>query len=131
MPPWGSAPRTGRSGRRGLRPSTSGGPVCGSGCRGVERLIQIDRGRGELLPQICLRRRRGAIVRQESGQMSMQASHSMHLAAVKTVSISQFRQRCTSRAVCSALKPSSTSMLSSSKRRIRSTCCIFWRVAGL
>ena len=31
-------------------------------------------------------------------------------AASNTVSISQFRQRCTSRAVCSALKPSSTSM---------------------
>ena len=33
----------------------------------------------------------------------------MHACAVKTVSMSQFRQRWTSRAVCSAVKPSSTS----------------------
>ena len=45
--------------------------------------------------------------------------------------MSQFRQRCTSRAVCSAVKPSSTSMFICWKRRVRSTCCIFWRVDGI
>ena len=52
------------------------------------------------------------MVRQSTGQMSMQASHSMHSFAANTVCTSQLRQRCTSCAACSAVKPSSTSMLS-------------------
>ena len=59
------------------------------------------------------------------------AGGTMHFAGVNTVSTSQLRQRCTSRAVCSALKPSSTSTFSCSKRCTRSTCFIFCRAAGL
>src|SRR5688572_31120879 len=51
----------------------------------------------------------------------------MQRLAVKCVCTSQFRHRSTSRAVCSAVKPSSTSTLSPSNRDLRSACTIFWR----
>ena len=48
---------------------------------------------------------------QSIGQMSTQASHSMHSLSVKTVCTSQFRQRCASLKAVAASKPSSTSTL--------------------
>src|SRR5687767_15937439 len=51
----------------------------------------------------------GVMVKQSTGQISMHASHSIHSLASNTVCTSQFRQRCTSAAACSAVKPSSTS----------------------
>ena len=71
-----------------------------------------------------------AIVRQSTGQMSMQASHSMHSESVKCVCTSQFRHRSTSCRVCSAVNPSSTSTVIFEKRTGRSTCFIFWRCTG-
>ena len=73
----------------------------------------------------------GMIVRQFSGQTSMQASHSMHRFAVKFVCMSQLRHRCTSAAVCSALNPSSTSTPRPLNRFVSSSCCIFMRGAEL
>ena len=64
----------------------------------------------------------GAMVRQSTGQMSMQASHSMHSFAANTVCTSQFRQRCTSSAACSAVNPNSTSTLIFLKRSTNPTC---------
>src|ERR1700730_3102653 len=61
------------------------------------------------------------MVRQSTGQMSIQASHSMHSFAVNTVCTSQFRQRCTSRPASSAGNPSSTSMLIFLKRSMSPT----------
>ncbi len=73
----------------------------------------------------------GAVmVRQSTGQMSMHASHSMQSGAVKCVCTSQLRQRSTSRAVCSASKPSSTSVLRRRSRSPSSTCVILARDAG-
>ncbi len=71
------------------------------------------------------------MVRQRTGQTSMQASHSMQSGAWKAVWMSQLRQRCTSRAVSSGPKPSSTSRLRRSKRRLRSTRAISCRPWGL
>ena len=71
------------------------------------------------------------IVRHCTGQTSMQASHSMHSGAWKTVSMSQLRQRWTSWTVCSAVNPSSTSVESEAKRRVSSTWVICWRGEGL
>jgi hypothetical protein len=48
-------------------------------------------------------------VMQSIGQMSTQASHSMHSFGVNTVCTSQFRQRCASLNAVAASKPSSTS----------------------
>ena len=48
-------------------------------------------------------------VMQSTGQMSAQASHSMHSRSVKTVWTSQLRQRCASANASRASKPSSTS----------------------
>ena len=53
----------------------------------------------------------GVMVRQLTGHTSTHASHSMQSVDVKCVSTSQLRQRSTSVAVCSAVKPSSTSTL--------------------
>ena len=50
-------------------------------------------------------------VMQSIGQMSTQASHSMHCLSVNTVCTSQLRQRCVSFHAVSASKPSSTSSL--------------------
>ena len=72
----------------------------------------------------------GVIARQSTGQMSMHASHSMHRSAVNTVCRSQFKQRSTSVANCSALKPSSTSMSSFLNRLLESTCGMMRRAAG-
>ena len=63
----------------------------------------------------------GVMVRQSTGQMSMQASHSMQSFAVNTVCISQLRQRCTSSAACSAVNPNSTSTLIFLNRSISPT----------
>ena len=49
------------------------------------------------------------MVRQSIGQISIQASHSIHVSCVKTVWISQFKQRCASLKAVAASKPSSTS----------------------
>ncbi len=68
------------------------------------------------------------MLKQSTGQMSRHASHSMHSESVKWVWMSQFRQRCTSAAVCSAVNPISTSVLRLLKRATRSTCTIFWRL---
>ena len=73
----------------------------------------------------------GAIVMQFSGQMSTHASHSMQSFSSKCVSMSQLRQRCTSRAVCSGVKPSSTSTFTAEKRFTSSSCVIFARGDGL
>ena len=51
------------------------------------------------------------MVRQLTGQISMQASHSIQRFALNTVCISQFRQRSASLAACWASNPSSTSFL--------------------
>src|SRR5258705_14001000 len=48
---------------------------------------------------------------QSIGQMSTQASHSMHSLSVNTVCTSQFRQRCASFHAVATSKPSSTSAL--------------------
>jgi hypothetical protein len=50
------------------------------------------------------------------GQMSMQASHSMHSFDVNTVCTSQFRQRCASLKASCGSKPSSTSILDAFQR---------------
>ncbi len=50
-------------------------------------------------------------VMQSIGQMSTQASHSMHSLSVNTVCTSQLRQRCASRMRACGSKPSSTSTL--------------------
>ena len=47
---------------------------------------------------------------QSIGQMSTQASHSMHSCVVNTVCTSQLRQRCASFHAVAASKPSSTSI---------------------
>ena len=73
----------------------------------------------------------GVIVRQSTGQMSMQASHSMHSGALNTVWMSQLRQRCTSSAVCVGSKPSSTSVLICLNRSASATCGTRRRSAGL
>ena len=63
----------------------------------------------------CLRRSASSAfavkVMQSVGQMSTQASHSMHLSRVNTVSTSQLRQRWVSFHAVSMSKPSSTSTL--------------------
>ena len=71
------------------------------------------------------------MVRQLVGQTSTQASHSMQRLSVNAVCTSQFRQRSTSRMVCSWSKPISTSIDSCLKRSLRSTCFIFARWAVL
>jgi hypothetical protein len=71
------------------------------------------------------------IVRQSTGQMSMHASHSMQSLVSNTVCTSQLRQRCTSFSICSAVKPSSTSMSSFLKRSFSDTCGMSRRSAGL
>ena len=50
-------------------------------------------------------------VMQSTGQMSTQASHSMHNLGSDTVWMSQLRQRCASLQACARSKPSSTSTL--------------------
>ena len=50
---------------------------------------------------------------QSIGQMSTQASHSMHSLGVNTVCTSQLRQRCASAKASFGSKPSSTSTLMS------------------
>ena len=50
-------------------------------------------------------------VMQSVGQMSTQASHSMHLSLTNTVCTSQFRQRCVSFHAVAMSNPSSTSVL--------------------
>jgi hypothetical protein len=50
-------------------------------------------------------------VMQSIGQMSTQASHSMHSLSVNTVCTSQLRQRCASASASFGSKPSSTSSL--------------------
>ncbi len=107
--PSGSVRRRGRSG--GRRPHPSPSPASSAGAEPSCRCPATDsspapRGAGEdpIRPQPP-----GVIVRQFTGQTSTHASHSMQRFAVKFVSMSQLRQRCTSRAVCSALNPSSTS----------------------
>jgi hypothetical protein len=47
---------------------------------------------------------------QSVGQMSTQASHSMHAGSENTVCTSQLRQRCASANATATSKPSSTSM---------------------
>ena len=47
---------------------------------------------------------------QSIGQMSTQASHSMHSLSVNTVCTSQLRQRCASFHAVATSKPSSTSI---------------------
>ncbi len=69
------------------------------------------------------------MVRQSTGQISTQASHSMQSDSVKWVCTSQFRHRSTSAVVCSSEKPFSTSVVMLWKRMRRSTCFIFWRGA--
>jgi hypothetical protein len=69
--------------------------------RSIERLIRIDGRRGKARAQIFF----GRVARDgEAGERAdIDAGVAFDaLGAVKTVSISQFRQRCTSRAVCSA-----------------------------
>ena len=96
----------------------------------VNLLFGIDGWRGEACAQVGLG---GAVVRDRVEASSRgrtrprKASHSMHRLAVKSVSMSQLRQRSTSRAVCSGVKPSSTSTLTAEKRLTRSSCVILAR----
>ena len=61
-------------------------------------------------------------VMQSTGQMSTQASHSMHSLSVNTVCTSQFRQRCASAKASLSSKPSSTSALMSFSAIALSRC---------
>ena len=78
-------------------------PVCGSAPDTNSVLLRVDGRRRQPLRRSSSSPL-GAMVRQSVGQMSMQASHSMHFASVNTVCTSQLRQRSTSRAVCSAIE---------------------------
>src|SRR5271154_6084177 len=105
-------------------------PVCGSALETYSACCELVAG--------AFRRERscdslpfGAMVRQSTGQMSMHASHSMHSLVVNTVCTSQFKQRCTSRAACSAVNPSSTSILTFLKRSMSPTCGTRRRSAAL
>jgi hypothetical protein len=70
-------------------------------------------------------------VMQSVGQMSTQASHSMHWPVLNTVCTSQLRQRWASfQAVC-ASKPSSTSTLMLCSAWLTSRHGTLWRSSGV
>ena len=99
-----SARRTGRSGRRRSRPSPS--PARSASAPPTRTAAGRDWRRAPSAARADLASSPfGAIVRQSTGQMSMQASHSMQAGAVKCVCTSQFRQRSTSAVVCSGVNP--------------------------
>jgi hypothetical protein len=104
-------------------------PVCG---RAADTYSGCARLRAGALRRVrsCASTPLWVMVRQSTGQMSRQASHSMHSFALNTVCTSQLRQRCTSCSTCSGVKPSSTSMLSFLKRSLSETCGISRRSTG-
>src|SRR5205814_714915 len=69
-------------------------------------------------------------VMQSTGQMSTQASHSMHCCVANTVCTSQLRQRCASFHAVFTSKPSSTSTLMLRSTWFTSRHGTLWRVSG-
>ena len=117
---WGTVRRTGRSAGKRPRPSPSRarssarrrrkGPAS-SLCAGA-----LSRSRSSASSPFSVK------LMQSTGQMSTQASHSMHSLSVNTVCTSQFRQRCASANASLSSKPSSTSALMSFSAITLSRC---------
>ena len=117
---WGTVRRTGRS--AGRHPRLSPSPVrssAGRTRRGPASRCAPARSAAAAAP---LPRRSPVKVMQSTGQMSTQASHSMHRLSVNTVCTSQFRQRCASANASLSSKPSSTSALMSRSAIALSRC---------
>ena len=76
-------------------------------------------------------RRSSVKVMQSIGQMSTQASHSMHSLSLNTVCTSQLRQRCVSAYASFASKPSSTSTRMLASAITLSLSGTLWRFSGV
>ena len=117
---WGTARRTGRSAGKRPRPSPSRGRSSvrrrrrgpASRCAPARSAAAAARASSPFSVKLM----------QSTGQMSTQASHSMHSASVNTVCTSQFRQRCASAKASLSSKPSSTSALMSCSAIALSRC---------